>query len=238
MKIVLTKDHGYPIGVPTCGEWLRAADADIELLDLSLCSSMEQMENELQTGDALVLTTGPLIPLMRREDLEFEHSATYEQRDEMELKAFDQAVALNMPILGIGRGMRLINVALGGTLRTVVSVHEQTALNHREAYGQQDPHTLVITPGSLLTKITGELEGEVCSTHEQVIEQLAGDLTEAARSPDGMIEAIEWATPQSRPFLFAVAWHPERMAYGNAFSLALAKHFLFEAASYEALVKS
>lgn len=235
MKIALTNDRAYATDYPTCAQWLHNADAATEIVDLSMCTSVEQMEEELHLCDGLVLTGGEPVATMHYDK---EAPVVHTERDGMELKAFDKALALNMPMLGIGRGMWLINTALGGTVYTPYTTQEMDAHYSNGNGTPTATHPLTVIPGSLLTKITGELEGDVPSTHEQAIERLAGDLAKAAISPDGIVEAIEWATPQSRPFLFAVAWHPERMAYDNVFSHALATHFLFEATAYEALVKS
>ncbi len=92
--------------------------------------------------------------------------------------------------------------------------------------------------GSILKKIAGTLESEVNSAHHQAVENLPQTLTAAAKAPDGMIEAFEWADPMGKPFMLAVQWHPERMEnLESPLSLPLARHFLFEAESYNLLHK-
>ena len=86
----------------------------------------------------------------------------------------------------------------------------------------------------MLKRISRVLDGEINSAHHQSVEKIAAVFTPTATSPDGIIEAFEWgdASLGGKPFLLAVQWHPERMSYDSPFSLPIAQHFLFEAASY------
>ncbi len=238
MKIALTKGHGNLPVYANYALWLRAADPAIDIVDLSTLGP-DEAKSAIEPCDGIVFTGGPDIdPARYGKEEEREYCGEIDtQRDEMELAVFGHAVSLNMPILGICRGMQLINVALGGSLHTDIYTFVHTDIEHRRLENQDAEHDLIVTPGSMLMKITGHLEGTVNSAHHQAVDRLSGDLARSATSPDGIIEAIEWSTPQSRPFLFAVEWHPERMEYGSVFSLALAHHFLFEAASYEMLLK-
>lgn len=238
MKIALTKGHGSSPVYANYEKWLRAADASIDVVDLAYCTSVAQALKEVEPCDGIVFTGGADIdPARYGKPEERVHCIVDEGRDELEFALFDHVRTLNMPILGICRGMQVINVALGGSLYTDIPTFVHTDIEHRRVEDTDSRHGLIVTPGSLLKKLTNELEGTVNSAHHQAVERLAGDLAKAATSPDGIVEAVEWATPQSRQFLFGVEWHPERMNYDSAFSLAIARHFLFEAASYEVLLK-
>ncbi len=238
MKIALTKGQGSSPVYANYGLWLRAADPETELVELSVLSP-DEAKAAIESCDGIVFTGGPDIDPARygKEEQRESCGVIDTQRDELEFAVFEHASALNMPILGICRGMQLINVALGGSLHTDIPTLVHTDIEHRRLEDSDARHGLLVTPGSMLMKITGQLEGTVNSAHHQAVDRLSGDLARSATSPDGIVEAIEWSTPQSRPFLFAVEWHPERMEYESVFSLALARHFLFEAASYEMLLK-
>ena len=238
MKIALTKAYSDSPVYGNYAPWLLAADPMLEIVDLS-ATGPDEAKAIIGSCDGIVFTGGPDIdPARYGKEEERKYCGEVDiPRDEMEFALFDHAVSLNMPVLGICRGMQLINVALGGSLYTDISTFIKTDIEHRRVEDRDSVHGLVITPGSMLMKITDHLEGTVNSAHHQAVDRLSGDLAKSATSPDGIIEAIEWSTPQSRPFLFAVEWHPERMEHSSVFSLALARHFLFEAAAYETLLK-
>jgi putative glutamine amidotransferase len=114
----------------------------------------------------------------------------------------------------------------------IAAIHEHARKN--DVDGQ---HTLEVLSGSILTKITGEMEGIINSAHHQAVDTLGEGLRVSAVSDDGVNEAIEWHEAAGKPFLLGVQWHPERMNYANPFSIAIARHFLFETESYKLLVQ-
>jgi putative glutamine amidotransferase len=90
-----------------------------------------------------------------------------------------------------------------------------------------DPvHSIRIAAGTLLAKITGRTTVGVNSTHHQAVGRVADPLRAAARSADGVIEALEWKEPGRLPFLLAVQFHPERMLDRGALFLRLFKSFV------------
>lgn len=137
-------------------------------------------------------------------------------RDEVELKLFRLAEARKLPILGICRGIQLINTALGGTLSQDVPGHRDTV------------HSITVTPGSLLHPAT-EDSCTVNSYHHQVLDILGRGLKVIARGDDGVIEAVE---STEYPFLLGVQWHPERslIREGNAISRKIIESFIRTAA--------
>jgi len=121
-----------------------------------------------------------------------------EARDARELDVFARFAVQQKPVLGICRGMQLINVALGGTLRQHVEGHSRTN-------GADRLHA-VNTPDPLLRELFGA-HCTVNSAHHQAIGRLGAGLRAAQRADDGVIEAIRHET---LPIL-AVQWHPERL---------------------------
>ena len=135
-----------------------------------------------------------------------------------------------MPVLGICRGMQLINVALGGSLHQhlpdVVGHHE-----HAPRPGAFGEHEVKVAPGSRLAEILGHTDldvhqpADVPTHHHQGIDRLGDGLTATAWAADGTIEALE-LDPAQGPFGVAVQWHPEA---GDDLRLFVA---LVEAARY------
>jgi len=121
-------------------------------------------------------------------------------RDVYELDVAWSALRRDLPILAICRGMQLLNVACGGTLKQHVD-------DHRDVM-----HTVDVEPESLLAQVTGEASFEVNSRHHQVLDELGEGLVVTARA-GSLIEAAEM--PGKR-FTLAVQWHPEDLVATHA----------------------
>ena len=142
-------------------------------------------------------------------------------RDFLELKLLEEALAADLPVLAICRGMQLFNIAHGGTLIQ----HLDNSDVHRVRDG--DPaapvHPVVVEPGSLLARILGVGEHAVNSRHHQAVKHVGSGLRVTARStPDGVIEALE---RDDLRFALGVQWHPEDQAPGDAIQLKLFEAF-------------
>jgi gamma-glutamyl-gamma-aminobutyrate hydrolase PuuD len=152
-------------------------------------------------------------------------------RDEMELGLLHRALAADLPVLGICRGMQLFNVAHGGTL---IQHLENSTLHVARG---QDPalpaHPVVVAAGTRLADILGEGVHAVNSRHHQAVGRVGAGLRVAARSrPDGVIEALE---RDDRRFALAVQWHPEDQARRDAEQRKLFEAF---AAAVEAVARA
>ncbi|MDQ4504546.1 gamma-glutamyl-gamma-aminobutyrate hydrolase family protein [Sinomonas sp. ASV322] len=129
--------------------------------------------------------------------------------DAFEASAVVQAVATGRPVLGICRGLQIINVALGGSLREDLGAPEPGSTRHRN---HEDParlmvvHDVDIAPGSRLADALGE-RATVVSGHHQAAARIAPSLYVTATAPDGIVEGVEAADPAH--WLVAVQWHPE-----------------------------
>jgi putative glutamine amidotransferase len=115
------------------------------------------------------------------------------------------ALDRDMPVLGICRGIQVLNVVRGGNLHQ----HLPDLVGH-ERHKHDPPgvfvdHDVAIDPDTRLASILGETHG-VKSHHHQGLKQLGEGLVEAARADDGTVEAIE---DPSRRFALGVLWHPE-----------------------------
>jgi putative glutamine amidotransferase len=132
-----------------------------------------------------------------------ETHGTRPERDRFELALAHRALERDMPVLGICRGMEMLNVALGGTLEQ----HIERLDVHRHTPGAFCDHAVRLEPGSLAARAVGAERTGVKSHHHQGVDELGEGLTVTGRSePDGLPEAIE--VPDRR-FALGVLWHPE-----------------------------
>ncbi len=132
-------------------------------------------------------------------------------RDVYELKVLKFAMDNNKPILGMCRGLQLLNVYLGGTLYQDTSTQKEDALVHRDAQiYDQLRHNIAFTEGKMMDRLYGQVENpRVNSVHHQSIKDLGRDLDVLAYCPDdGIVEAIMYnKAPEGK--VVAVQWHPE-----------------------------
>jgi putative glutamine amidotransferase len=240
MKIAISKGSGSE-KYENYGKWIKKADETVECVDMSQLDKEEALK-VLEECAGIVFTGGEDVEPSRygKTDVNYDekHVETDPKRDELEFALVEKAEELKMPVLGICRGAQLLNVAFGGTLVVDIPSEYETEQEHRAVEKKDQKHEVEIVSGSILKKIAGALEGEVNSAHHQAITKLPQNLTAAAKAPDGIIEAFEWQDPMGKPFLLAVQWHPERMENPESpLSLPIARHFLFEAESYDLLHK-
>lgn len=140
-------------------------------------------------------------PARYGEEKMFDNVEIDADRDAFELSLYKHVKATGKPILGICRGIQLLNVAEGGTLYQHIDGHRQTPTPGTVT----EQHVKVMTD-SMLYKLTGQEDLYVNSFHHQNIKAIAPTLTADAISDDGYIEA---AHMQGHKFFFAVQWHPE-----------------------------
>lgn len=132
-------------------------------------------------------------------------------RDRFEFALLDAALERRLPILGICRGIQMINVRFGGTLYQDLGSDDATEREHHQPGSRSEPtHAVTLTePESHLAQA---FQGScrVNSLHHQAIKHVGRGLKKTAYSEDGLAEAVEAA--DDYPFLLAVQWHPEEMA--------------------------
>jgi putative glutamine amidotransferase len=178
---------------------------------------LEDPAQALDLIDGLLLTGGADIdPACYGQQAHAETVETVPERDAFEIAMVRAAIARDMPVLGICRGMQLINVALGGTLLQHLPEHFGHG-EHRRAIGSFDgaDHDVSLIEGTLAARAAGELEHATKSHHHQGIDRLGEGLVVSGYSTlDDLPEAIEMdGSPPSRPsdrrFVLGVQWHPE-----------------------------
>ncbi|MDW8325024.1 MAG: gamma-glutamyl-gamma-aminobutyrate hydrolase family protein [Anaerolineales bacterium] len=135
------------------------------------------------------------------------------ERDRVELAVARLALADGKPLLGVCRGMQVMNVALGGSLyQDLPSEYGGPLLRHAhpvEAFPREHlAHPVRVEAGSQLARVLGAQVVQVNSRHHQAIKAVAPQLRVVARAPDGVIEGIE---KPDHPFALGVQWHPENL---------------------------
>lgn len=152
-----------------------------------------------------------------------------EERDATTLPLIRLALAREVPLFAICRGLQELNVALGGTLHAQVQ-DLPGRMDHRRPENEPDldiqygaRHSIEITPGGVLERILDTREAMVNSLHGQAVETLAEDLAVEAVAEDGTIEAVSVTTAGA--FALGVQWHPEYKAAQNPLSVRLFEAF-------------
>ncbi|MEL6680597.1 MAG: gamma-glutamyl-gamma-aminobutyrate hydrolase family protein, partial [Pseudomonadota bacterium] len=130
-------------------------------------------------------------------------------RDALEHRIIGEAMAANMPVLGICRGAQMLNIALGGTLyQSAYEVFTES----RKMWTVLPRRTVEIMPESRFARLAGTEPMSVNALHSQAVDRLGDGLRVVARDTGGMVQAIE---RESDPFAIGVQWHPEHLPYAR-----------------------
>jgi len=205
--------------------WMHGIDPHLVVLRLS---HRLGNENQVTMVDGILLSGGGDIHprFYNRGDALALVRGVDEKRDAFEFSIIRSALDEEKPILGICRGMQVMNVFLGGTMKVDLPLSEYQ--NHSSSSDSQPTmHKLAVAQNSMLHALTQAEQIEVNSFHHQAVDQLGKGLMSVASSADGVTEAIEWAIKDTMPFLLLVQWHPERMVE-NFLSQKIARMFLRE----------
>jgi putative glutamine amidotransferase len=209
------------IGITPCSrvddyvESIRRAGGEPRVLDNS-----DDPDRVLREVDGLVLTGGLDVDPLLYGETPHETTATAPERDQFEIPLSRAAVALDIPVLAICRGVQVLNVASGGTLVQDIPSAITSDLNHSiEVPKDHCAHPVRVERGTQLAKALGRCADlETCpvnSRHHQSVGRVAPGFITAAVSSDGIIEAIE--RPDAA-FCVGVQWHPENFWRTGEFS--------------------
>jgi putative glutamine amidotransferase len=166
----------------------------------------------IETLDGLLLTGGSDIdPALYGQQPHPATTGVVRDRDRAEIELLRAAMDAGLPVLGICRGLQLINVLRGGTLIQHLADGVADAGMHKGPPGTFTRHAVTIEPGTRLHAMLGD-GLDVDSCHHQSPERIGDGLTVTARAADGVVEGIELA---DEVFCVAVLWHPEEDAEGG-----------------------
>jgi putative glutamine amidotransferase len=132
------------------------------------------------------------------------------ERDAIDFALLEEALRTKRPVLGICRGLQVINVALGGTLVQDLPIERPSPVVHQNEDDEKTrrDHRVEVAPGTRLAAIAGASALAVNSRHHQAIARVAPGLAVSATAEDGVPEAVESA---GDAWLVAVQWHPENL---------------------------
>ncbi len=162
------------------------------------------------------------------------HPATYfvdRGRDEFERALIAAALATEMPILAICRGLQLLNVHCGGTLFPHVPDRYGAEVAHRDPPREPVPHQVRLEADCRLAQILGSDTVTTVSWHHQSIDRLGHGLRVVGRAADAVVEAVEL---DGQPSVLAIQWHPELAAPGISRQAALFEAFAADVRAYTA----
>ncbi len=218
---------------PNYWNWFTATDLkdDIELIELSF---EKDNVKDIHRCDGFVLTGGVDVDAeLYGGNSEYANrpDVFQEARDRFEANIYQYAQLHALPVLGICRGLQLVNVLEGGTLIQDLDAHNAV---HKITESADKQHGLLVEKDSLLYQIAGITTGAVNSAHHQAIPKngLGNNLKVNAWSgtDEACIEGIEFDDKTGKPFMLCVQWHPERMLQkeSNPLSQNIKERFLQE----------
>lgn len=201
------------VGSPNVGSYVESADY-VRSVQLAggipvLIPVIGEMPAQWIPGiDGLLLPGGgDIAPHLYGQDPIQGMGSTCMERDRFEIELVKACVQAGKPVLGICRGMQLINVAFGGTLIQDIPTQTATRQAHRGCMDTRDEpfHRVFLEKGTRLHEVVGQDSLLTNSYHHQALDRLAAGFRISARSEDGIIEGMESETGD----ILAVQFHPE-----------------------------
>ncbi len=209
-------NHDYISAIETAG--------GIPVL-LPVVKSAEAIRRQIESVDAVVLPGGyDPNPLLYGENPGPTMGFIFPEVDEHQLAAIHIADATGKPMLGICRGLQILNVAFGGTLHQDVSLAPDSYVQHSQKSRRHSPgHEVSLMDASFLAEVFGQSLIVTNSFHHLAVKAVAPDFIVSAMARDGIVEGIERhrGTP-----VVAVQWHPEMMFEKHPSMLGIFKGFL------------
>jgi putative glutamine amidotransferase len=180
---------------------------------IGLGQPLDDLDSLLSRLDGLILSGGGDVQTsLYHGDERMRVESVVKERDVLELALMDKVLKLDLPLLGICRGVQVINVALGGMLITDIGSQFTTTIRHSYPSNEYPrdliAHEVVLEPDSRLAGIYQSERVRVNSRHHQAVLEPAAGWRVAAHAPDGLIEALEMSGSR---FALGVQWHPENL---------------------------
>jgi putative glutamine amidotransferase len=215
-ELATLRQHGEPphaemaLGIT----YVRAVEAAGGIPVVMPPLGLDEVPDLVARLDGVVLSGGPdLSPAAYDAKPHPELGSTEPTLDAFEYAVVEEALRLELPILGICRGAQALNVALGGALHQHLPEVVGDTVVHRQSHDGRNPtHFVEIVPGTRLAGLLGTESLAVNSFHHQAVDRLGTGLRVCARATDGTIEAIE---DPARAFVLAVQWHAETLSAGR-----------------------
>ncbi len=205
---------------------------DATCLIIPTISPERELDSLLEIADGIILTgdTSNVEPKAYGKEGNIEEYGPYDiQRDNISIYLIKKAFDLDIPVLGICRGMQEMNVALGGTLQKIRPDVADIEIKHMSDKALLLPedryspsHSISLPSSGMLYGLLGNKEIMVNSLHVQMVDQLANGLIVDAFASDGVVEAFHHP---EKNFFLGVQWHVEFQAFHNEVSRKIFMHF-------------
>jgi len=191
---------------------------------IPVVSDEEVIENQIKNVDGIILPGGyDVNPQCYGEEPQQKSGFIFPEIDKYHLKAIEYCTKYKKPLLGICRGMQILNVAFGGTLYQDLSYIDGCNIKHMQSSKRNvSSHTVEIVEGSHLYDILGS-KVMTNSFHHQSIKKIAPGFKMTAVAKDGVIEAIE---SEEDVFILGIQWHPEEMVQDSVSMLNIFKKLI------------
>ena len=187
---------------------VRSAGGNHVIIPIALTET--DLAQLLEGADAVLFTGGPDVhPFFFGEETQAHCGNVCLRRDELELALLRLAMEAKKPILGVCRGVQILNIGLGGDIYQDIpsQFKEEFPIAHTQPFAYDIPsHTVSVTPGTLLARIAQNSVIKVNSMHHQAVRRVAPGLTASGHAPGGLVECVE---KPDYPFFIGVQWHPE-----------------------------
>lgn len=184
---------------------------EVALVPLVLAPQLgpESLDSLLEMASGLLLTGGDdIAPERYGRSPAKKLGATDPRRDAMEWDALEHALRRRIPVLGICRGLQLINVFFGGTLFQDLETERPGSVDHVQASSwAEHSHGVRLAADSILSRALGVTRLEVNSFHHQAVQQPGRGVSVTGTADDGVVEALECG---AAGWVVGVQWHPER----------------------------
>lgn len=210
-NIMFDNESIYPKAYVSDGYIASIARAKGIPFMMPICIDEEIIEGMVRSVDGVIISGGVDVHPFKYNEEPHPHIGTIsKERDDLDFNVMKYALKMNKPILGICRGIQVINVYFGGTLIQDIPSERNTNIKHSQSAPSYVPtHKVNISKDSLIYNILGE-KNEVNSFHHQSVGTLAKDFKVSATASDDIIEAMEYKGKEA--FILGIQWHPELLS--------------------------
>lgn len=192
----------------------------------------ENIDAYVRLADGILFSGGEDVhPKYFNERINADNLKICDRRDSFEMKLVENVLPLGIPLLGICRGMQLLNIAAGGNIYQDIGAQYQTVMKHSNPdSGKADIiHKVRVVEDTTLCDLYGGGMKGVNSFHHQAVKDLAPVFKASAYSEDGLVEAYEM---EGDRFLIGVQWHPEMLFEKHPEELRIFESFIESAKEY------
>lgn len=234
-KIIISKGSGHPAYLNYIN-WMNKHYPDVEVIDV-YAKDINYIDSVLNISSGLLLSGGVDVHPGRFGKAEQSDKCEIDlMRDTIEFHLIENALKNKMPILGVCRGMQMMNVATGGSLIVDIPSEVKKHLDHQNGLPEDSYHRVEFEASSYISKILNSKEEIVNSNHHQSVDKLGKNIRVSSKTSDGIIESIEWLNPENKSWFIGVQWHPERLINSNA-SVPILKEFISKSNEYKEMNK-